>query len=192
MWLMNSGKKVTSAATIALLVVSVGVNVAQAKRIRTLVDPDLPPPAVLGHHADAIPALTPQGDHVTVQFDGRPTLVYYFSPQCTWCERNWENVRALAASANGRFRVVAIAAEANLKTFTETHALNFEVYGGVPAETREAYGFHGTPQTVVVSSQGVVSHIWTGVFVGRQARQVESLFGVALPGVTAAPAKSKP
>jgi peroxiredoxin len=188
MFLRDSRKQLVSMVMMALLVVSVGVNVLQAKRIRTLVDPELPAPAVLGHQAPAIPALTPRGEPATIQFDGRPTLVYYFSPSCPWCERNWANVRALAAAANGRYRVVAITADTHLGAFAQTHALNFEVYGGVSAESREAYGFHGTPQTVVVSSQGIVSHSWTGVFIGRQARQIESLFGVTLPGVTAAPA----
>ncbi len=124
------------------------------------------------------------GQTVAVRFDRNvPTVLYYFSPTCGWCERNWDNVRRLAAQADGRYRVVGIAAEEALGEFIDQHGLTFEVVGGVSAEAREALNLNGTPRTVVVSAQGLITHDWTGAFTGAVALEVEDLFGIGLPGL---------
>ncbi len=40
-----------------------------------------------------------------------------------------------------------------------------------------------TPQTIVVSSNGIVLASWNGAFLGRQKDTVEKLFNVRLPEV---------
>ncbi len=50
---------------------------------------------------DPIEVQSPAGQRRSVRFDaGLPTVVYFFSPTCGWCERNWDNVLALSAASD--------------------------------------------------------------------------------------------
>ena len=46
-----------------------------------------------------------------------------------------------------------------------------------------AYRLSGTPQTIVVSSRGEVMKNWNGAYVGDVKHEVESYFGIILPGL---------
>ena len=41
----------------------------------------------------------------------------------------------------------------------------------------------GTPQTVVISREGIVEHVWAGAYGERVQREIEKTFGFALPGL---------
>jgi hypothetical protein len=168
-----------------LLVLSVGANVLQARKILGLVDGTVPRHSRVGKTVEPIQVQLPGGQHRTVRFDaGVPTLVYFFSPTCGWCERNWDNIRTLSSASSGRFRVVAVAGETNLGSFVESHHLQgVEVYGGLTPESHTALGLASTPHTLVISAQGVVSHDLMGAYQGTVLRQVETLFGLSLPGL---------
>lgn len=169
--------------TLALLALSVTVNVAQAHRLRDVIRPPRPN-MLLGRAVRPIPVIDRDGKAAVVRFDRHvPTVLYYFSPSCGWCEKNWDNVRLLASQADGRYRVVGLAAETSLGDFVERQHLAFEVYGGVSTEAREALGLSGTPRTIVVSAQGLITHDWTGAFSGAVAFAVEDVFGLTLPGL---------
>lgn len=168
---------------LGLLVVSVAVNVAQAHRLRAVIAP-LAPSALLGRTVRPILAADREGRPTTIRFDRNvPTVLYYFSPSCGWCERNWDNVREMANRADGRYRVVAIATETSLADFAVRRELAFEVYGGIAQEVREALGLSGTPRTIVVSAQGLITHDWTGAYSGTNEIAIEKVFGVELPGL---------
>jgi hypothetical protein len=123
---------------------------------------------------------------------GVPTVVYFFSPTCGWCERNWNNVRALSAASAGRFHVIAVSGETDLQKFVDSHHLqDVEIYGGLTPEAHSALGLASTPHTLVVSAQGVVSYDLVGAYEGSVLRQVEDLFDVSLPGLIP-PAKVRP
>ena len=179
-----SGRRVRSLwwATLAVLVVSVLVNVAQAHRLRSVMTAGKQ--VLLGKSVRPIAALDRAGKTAVVRFDRNvPTVLYFFSPTCGWCERNWENVRFLANHADGRYRLVGLAAETSIGEFVDRQRLAFEVYGGVTPETREALGLSGTPKTIVVSAQGLVTHEWVGAFSGGVAVAIEDVFDINLPGL---------
>lgn len=179
-------------ATVGLLAASMMVNVAQAHRLRGSVAPH-PKDALLGHSVRPIPAMDQNGRALTIRFDRNvPTVLYYFSPSCGWCERNWDNVEALSKRSGGRYRVVAIAAETSLAEFIARHPLSLEVYGGISNDVRETLGLSGTPRTLVVSSEGFITHDWTGAFSGAVALAVEEVFGLDLPGLRAPSISTKP
>ena len=170
-------------ATMGLLLVSAALNVVQARRIQPSARLRASS-AHLGQRAEPIVATDVTGKPTWIRFDqGRPTVLYYFSPSCHWCERNWDNVREIASQANARYRVVAISSDPTLARFVDDHRFSFEVYGGVSDEARFALGLTGTPHTVVVSAQGIISHDWSGAYTGSLERTVEDLLHVSLPGL---------
>ena len=170
--------------TAALLMLSVGVNVLQARRIKTMVDARAAAVSSVGHQVVPLEGFSTEGVPVrrSVARDV-PTVVYYFSPTCVWCERNWDNIRALDQGAQGRYRVLLVTRARGVRQYLAERGLNVEVVEGVSETTVEAYKLNGTPQTIVASIEGIVTHDWRGAFTPRIERKIEGLFGVALPGV---------
>ncbi len=177
----------------ALLALSVGVNVLQAQRIRAMVIRSERSGALVGTKAVPIQARTSEGLSTRVVFDANlPTVLYYFSPTCGWCDRNWTNIEALAASAKGRYRVVAVTSAQDVRAYVERHKLSVEVLEALPDDVLQAYRFTATPHTVVVDAHGLVTHEWRGAFRNRIANQIEDLFGVVLPGLSAQESSGQP
>jgi thioredoxin-related protein len=171
-------------AALMLLIVSVSINVLQARRITSFVNPKSPPVAPLGARATPIDGTSVAGEPVRLTFDhGTPTVLYFFSSRCAWCEKNWTNVRSLARAAGERFRFVAVTTEVDVRDFVEMRSLDLEVIQGISEQALQAFRFGGTPHTVVVSSQGVIAREWLGAFSGPVQRQVEEFFGIRLPGL---------
>ena len=170
--------------TLGLLFASVAMNVLQARKIRDLVEPAVSVRSRVGQVASPVTATALDGRARTISFDGAlPTVVYFFSSTCRWCERNWANVAALARASTGRFRVVGLATETDLATFAKARNLDFELFGGLSEEARRSLGLGATPHTLVVSSQGRISHEWVGAFDTRRKRAIENFFEIELPGL---------
>jgi hypothetical protein len=180
---MHSRHRVLAAAIPVLLLISVGFNVLQAKRIEDLLHAS-PMAGRVGAPAGAIVGTALNGAPVRIAVDaGQPTLVYYFKTTCGWCERNWHNVQALADAAQDGYRLVAVTSEPDVAAFARSRGFTFEVVQDLSNETRRHFGFKGTPHAVLVSAQGLVSHEWLGAFQGGAVRQIEDLFGIVLPGL---------
>ncbi|HUR21420.1 MAG TPA: hypothetical protein VMZ90_11465 [Vicinamibacterales bacterium] len=187
-----SRSSVLPVLTAALLMLSVGVNVMQARRIKTMVNAKAAAVSSVGRRVVPLEGFSPEGTPVLrdVARDV-PTVLYYFSPTCVWCDRNWDNIRALEGGAQGRYRVVLVTRARDVRQYLSERGLALEVVEGISDTVVEAYRFNGTPQTVVASIEGVVSHEWRGAFTPRIERQLEELFGIYLPGI-AAPAETLP
>lgn len=176
-----------------LLVLSTGVNVAQAQRIRTLVSQTGARNLLIGKRVRIAAAASLDGRRAELRFDrGLPTVFYYFSSACGWCERNWANIAALSEAAGDRYRVVAVSAEKGLKPFVEKKGLRLEVFEQLSDETVTALHLAGTPTTLVIGADGVITHAWYGAYSERLSRQIEELFGVALPGLLPGVAETPP
>ena len=174
--------KIGSVAALLVLAGSVGVNVLQARRIQELVDPE-PVKQLVGKRLRPLHGVGRGGGLATIGFEKRPTVIYFFSTTCRWCEQNWENVKALHAFSSDRYRFVAAATEGGLEAFAKARQLDFEILGNLDSASIAEFGRGPTPRTLVVTRDGVVSQEWIGAFMGRTERQVEDLFGVSLPGL---------
>jgi len=168
----------------ALLLLSVGVNVLQAHKIRTLVLSNRPAVSLIGRAVPSISGATLDRQPVTIALQGRvPTVIYHFSSSCGWCDRNWANVEVVVAAARGRYRVIAVSTEQGLKAYVEQRGLSVEVIEELSQDAERLLNLSGTPTTITVGADGIVTHEWAGAYTARVARQVEELFGVNLPGL---------
>jgi peroxiredoxin len=160
------------------------MNALQARRIHSLVETKPSSRSRVGSLAPVLNGVGLDGRHRSVDFvKGMPTVLYFFSSTCSWCERNWANVQTLAKASAGRFRFVGVSRERDLAEFARTHEVAFEVVGGISDEAVQAFGFGPTPHTVVVSSQGLISVEWTGAFEDKRKRAIEAFFELELPGL---------
>jgi len=171
-----------------LLLLSVALNVVLSKKLIALQQPVTTLQA--GERVPELELKTLAGEQATIAFPAQqPTLIYYFSPTCGWCERNWANFKTILDASQGQYRVVGLSPTAkDVDKVLREHDVQFDVYTGVSPEIARAYHLSGTPQTVLVSSKGTVLAAWSGAYLNSQAKAVEAFFGLRLPGVTASPA----
>ena len=168
-----------------LLLLSVGLNVGLSRKIVALQEP-APKALQPGVKVPALDVRTLSGQPVRITYEGRlPTLLYYFSPTCSWCERNWDNVRALQDASGGRYRLIGLSPTAKgVEKIMSDHGAAFEVYTGVSPDAARVYQFTGTPATVLVSTIGTVLRAWPGAYGPASAPAMEKYFGIKLPGLT--------
>jgi hypothetical protein len=125
-----------------------------------------------------------KGRPVSVAPSSKPLIVYVFHSACGWCERNLDNIEALAAATDGDYEFVAATAElAGIDEYLAARSLSWRVVAGVSHKLLTEYGVDGTPYTLVLSRDGKVEHAWTGAFDESKSAEVSRVFGVKLPGL---------
>ncbi len=192
----KSGKAGTLAVLCALLAISALLNVFLARKISHLRVENMRIAADVGLQVGAsVPPLKGHaidGTAMSIQFAAVPasTLVYVFSPQCSWCAKNLENFRALIAQANGRFRVVGLATtRLGLAEYLARERLTLPVLADLDPAVASAYELTGTPTTIVVSPEGKVLRIWSGAYADGIREEIETFLGVHLLPCCDAPAQ---
>ncbi len=173
-----------------LLGMSLGLNLLLARRVRlngATIDRQFP------HEQLQVGALVPpiiatdlDGRRATVAYAGsnRLTVLYFFSPECGWCARNLDNVKALlkAKSEDSNFIGLCLS-QGGLADYVHTNKLEIPILTGLSRETIAAYKLSGTPQTLVISPEGRVVKNWPGAWINKQKSDIEAFFHVSLPGI---------
>lgn len=131
----------------------------------------------------------PDGSGTRISLRGdRPTILYVFSPSCSWCAKNFQNIQTLSVQSKDRYQFIGLSTGSHdLGDYLKTHHLSFPAYEGVSDSDLKAIDYRGTPQTVLVSSSGVVEHNWPGAYMGGTADAIQKFLNVRLPGLLTAP-----
>jgi hypothetical protein len=148
--------------------------------------PDRSRPAE-GATVPAIVARGADGRMQTVAYDSerRPTVLYVFSDECVWCNRNYENLTALVREKQASYRFIGLAMSppADPQRASVVPEGMLMLYD-IDPKTREAYGLGPTPHTIVVSPEGRVVKSWRGAYARQTATDIERFFSVDLPGLS--------
>lgn len=139
-----------------------------------------------GAQVPIIEGLDPEGNLITIDYaaNSRPTLLYVFSPGCTWCARNQESFSTLVNAIQDQNSIFGISlTPKGVKEYVQTHGYSFPTIANLPPQTAETYRFGGTPQTLLISPRGRVLKNWMGAYTDRVKTDLESYFGVDLPEV---------
>lgn len=170
-----------------LLTISVMMNASFAATVLTLVKRARPIPeahnASLGRTVSPLTVYRLDGAKETLSFSSqaRSTVLYFMSPSCGWCALNRANVQSLARQASRSFRFVAVSSP----PFPAGHSdLGFDIRILQDWNILRSYGVRGTPHTLVVSPTGRISQSWAGAYEGLVGQEVQTYFGVRLPGLT--------
>jgi peroxiredoxin len=176
------------ALLIGLLIASTLINLFQARKIsrleNTVVALKSEGKLAIGSSVPRIDASDPNGHSVSLSYGANepPTVLYVFSPQCKWCERNLGSVKELAKAVSGKYRFATITlSEDNLQQYIATKDFQFPVYARLSVDTLRAYKLGGTPQTLVISNDGRVQGNWMGAFTGDTRTELETFFKIKLP-----------
>lgn len=116
------------------------------------------------------------------QSDRRPIVLYIFAPSCIWCKKNLEAVRTLAAAASQTYRFYGISLTRHgLSGYLTKVHYQFPVY--VAGAKARQLKLTGTPETIVISPDSVVTKVWLGAYMNETALDIEEIVGVKLPVV---------
>lgn len=147
-----------------------------------------PPPALpVGTSVQPLKVNSLEGRQEVISYaDSQvPIVLYVFTPECAWCTRNLDNIKSLASQKQGAYRFIALSLANNgVKEYATQSRLDLPIFIGLSEEARQEYKLGTTPQTIVVSPEGKILQNWIGAYVGRQQAEIESFFGVHLPGIT--------
>jgi hypothetical protein len=134
---------------------------------------------IVVHSLDGTPATITFSDHTL------PTILYVFSPQCVWCTRNFDNIKAIENGLNGKYRFIGLSMSAvSLEEYITSNNLSFPVYKEPDQRSIIDFKLGGTPQMLVISQDGKVVKNWHGAYSGDQEKDVENFFGISLPGIS--------
>ena len=119
--------------------------------------------------------------------DGRPTVMYVFTPSCVWCKRNLEGVKVLSKARESSYRFIGVSlSSVGLKEYVEENNLMFPVYTNLDSQTVRRFKLIVTPETLVISRDGKIQKAWPGAYGGTVQKEIEAMFGVHLPHVPSA------
>lgn len=169
--------------------ISVLLNLIFAFTIHSLKSPSAArtAEALTGRIARPVDVQDLQGNAMTLSFadSTKPTVIYYFRPECHWCARNLANINALAHDRRGEFRFIGLSPNGpSLGQYVSTGKLAFPVYSVGSAGPIDAIAVVGaTPQTVVISKGGIIVKNWIGAFSDPKLEEVEEYFHMKLPGL---------
>ncbi|MGI9074294.1 MAG: peroxiredoxin family protein [Bryobacteraceae bacterium] len=91
-------------------------------------------------------------------------------------------MKALTERVAGRFRVIGISlSEDGLSDFVASHGMEFPVYSGLSRSAIDAYQLGTTPETIVVSPNGVVLGSWDGAYTTATKPALERFFAISFP-----------
>lgn len=174
-----------------LLLLSAGLNLALGVRVaqqrRTITDQDgvRETQNLLGTVFIPFPATDLNGNSKRIDFAGeRPTVLYFFQPGCSWCERNHEAIVALHEQKSDAFRFVGVSlSDIGLSEYLERQPLPFDVVTGLPRDILATYQLGGTPRTMVIGPDGLITGNYFGAYFGSTARSIDREFEVDLPEV---------
>jgi peroxiredoxin len=177
---------------LVMLVVSVSLNVILAHKlneVRPATSTAAEPPLQSGATVPSFDAIDLNGQARRVSYSEvpQPTVLYIFTPSCSWCARNLDNLRELTSKKTPEYRFIGVSlSKDGLDEYVKAQGLKMPVLHGISDETRKKYRLGATPQTIVVSPNGQVMKDWVGAFAGPQKTEIESYFHVTLPGIRSA------
>lgn len=179
--------RLASLAPTVILIISLATNIMLTRRVnaltrqieRTRAAGQLLP----GTFVDSFELKSVDGRPVNISLAGqpRPTVVYVFTPQCSWCARNLPTLKEMSVAIRGDYRVIGLSlSERDLQAYVAKVQLPFPVYTGMSADMKGRLKLGGTPQTFVVSRDGRVIKNWLGAYSSVVREELQAFFKVRL------------
>ncbi len=142
---------------------------------------------ILGKIVSPLNVQNLKGENITLKYSdvSKPTILYVFSPDCVWCERNLQNIKYLYEKTQNQYRFVGLSLqrESGMK-YVEEKDIMFPVYLNPSDFNLREYNFRATPSTYIISQEGIVLSYWSGAYGGKAQNNIEEFFKIKLPGLS--------
>ncbi len=169
-----------------LLMTSVSLNVLLAHKMSALSHGKINSDGLkIGTRLPSLVGQDPKGTLQVVDYSKvkTPTILYVFTPQCGFCKKNIDNLRALIANDGPTYRLVGVSLTSeDLQPYLASQKLSFPVLTEVSPQLRKIYRFDATPTTILISSEGKVQKVWTGTYIDSIRTDIDRELGISLPG----------
>ena len=179
---------------ILLLILSVFLNVFLALEIKSLKstlnligNETREHQIILGRMVSSLDVQNLKGENIKIDYKeiSKPTIIYVFSPDCIWCERNLQNAKYLYEKTQNQYQFIGLSLQKDSAyKYSEEKDISFPVYYNPSDSNRVEYNFRSTPSTYVISPEGKVVGFWSGAYGNEMLKDVEDFFGLKLPGLS--------
>lgn len=99
---------------------------------------------------------TPQFDNLQ-RYQGKPVLMMFFKPECSWCLRQVKAINRLQESCQGKFQALAVGVEGDRPRLKKTLLRmrpEFPAYEASPRLLQDLGGVPATPFTLLADDRG--------------------------------------
>lgn len=125
------------------------------------------------------------GREINVEYgnDSRKAVVLVFSPHCGFCTMNMPNWKRIVDGLDRRsYRIVAVSIVSDgVKDYINQYGLtDVPIIAEVDPKSRASYEMRSTPQTMIISPNGTVEKVWTGVIEPKDWSELGPSLGLAL------------
>jgi hypothetical protein len=181
----NDGKEAATVFSIAVLITSLSLNVVLGWRLKNAPGPPVQMAGIQkGDFLPSLPVISLSGAKEQLRLD-QASLLYVFSPACSWCRADYSNVIALSNATKARLSFVGITKDdIGITGYLRQHPFPGNVLkldlSRVPKPIAVKFGI--TPQTILLGAGGIVERSWVGALMDDRKRDIEHFFGVVLPG----------
>jgi hypothetical protein len=126
------------------------------------------------------------GDRISIDYgqDPRKTLLLVMSPTCSACDENmanWEEIVAKIDRNSYRVVVTSLTSSGLAEHLSPYSLPGVPVLAELDANSKREYGLALTPQTALISPEGRVENVWTGVLHTREMREVGAALNLMIP-----------
>ncbi len=111
-------------------------------------------------------------ESLSTLLDGKATLLFFFTTTCKYCEATIQRWTSLAEDAGLPAMGVALDAKVATDNYATAHELQYPVWTVANIDGRRSLGVATVPQTVLVSSDGVVLAAWVGALSTTAATEI--------------------
>lgn len=103
-------------------------------------------------------------------------------PQCGWCSRNLENLKVIQSSLSEKYRIVGLTmSDDDIEKYLMENHLYFPVFKNPSEDSKLSLRLGGTPQTIVISTDGKIIKNWRGAYSSNQKQDIENFFNASFP-----------
>jgi hypothetical protein len=186
----------TQSITLIALLASTAFNVVQAVYLKRT-QPDLlkKHDIVQGEFMQSLPCLNTAGqpNHRDLSRGGRKTVLYWFKPDCYWCDKNGANTLALQQQASGLYDFIPVATgeRGPALAFLEKHMLDTSAFCQIEVDLDLARQFGAAPKPILLSNEGEVLHAWRGSDSNSIKQSIEQNLNIQLPEIVERPPQRK-
>jgi len=169
-------------AAVLMLCVSASLNVYLLKRAQQLAHMVNSSQGIpIGTVMPPIRVVRPDGQESVITYADarRGTILYVFSPSCASCIHNEPSIRSLSSQTVGLYRSIGLLLSAPADRGSGA-ALGISTFV-VSADSIRLFNLGTTPETIVISPDGLVQGVWRGTFSGIIHDEVERFFNVRIP-----------
>lgn len=121
---------------------------------------------------------------ITFSESDKPTVLYIFTPSCSWCNKNLESINTLIKLRGSSYRFIGLSlSKEDLQAYVSKNNISFPVYVDLSQENIQTLGLGYTPQTIIINPDGKLIKNWVGAYGDTIKSELETYFNIRLPGI---------